>query len=556
MLVFVGPSAALGGATAASDAVTWTRTHTHAHVPWRAVYRREMHATEAVDITLTLKLRNADLLERSVRAITSPGDPRYHHWLSREEILANHAPTPDRVRAVTNYLERAGFTDISVAANRMLIGAHGNAASVRRAFRSRMVQFERDGRLGIANVTDAQIPLNLSDVVLAVLGLQTLDTMHPMYIPATEVQLTGSVHGLSPTQLPIAYDAAGLPSATSVTVGIITEGNMTQPLADLLQFQSQNALPALMPTVITVGRAGRDTSGTAEWDLDSQTIQAMAGGQVAQMIWYAARSLSDGDITAAINRAVSDNAAAIINISLGECETVASKDGAMVSDDQSFMVAIAQGQTFAVAAGDSGSNECAAQGESAGAAYPASSPYVIAVGGTSLYTDSNANYGGEVVWNNSYGSSGGSPSTVESQPAWQMGVVPGSFRGVPDIAFDADPASGAIIIVNGASAQYGGTSLAAPIFVGAYARIQTANNARLGFPASWIYKYGAQQAQPFHDVTSGSNGAYSAAPGWDYTTGFGSFDVAGATAFTQIPSVATSLAADLVNPMTAALVAE
>jgi len=83
--------------------------------------------------------------------------------------------------------------------------------------------------------------------------------------------------------------------------------------------------------------------------------------------------------------------------------------------------------------------------------------------------------------------------------------------------------------------------------VGAYARIQTANNARLGFPASWIYKYGAQQAQPFHDVTSGSNGAYSAAPGWDYTTGFGSFDVAGATAFT-LTSTAVSVSPTTVAP--------
>ena len=90
--------------------------------------------------------------------------------------------------------------------------------------------------------------------------------------------------------------------------------------------------------------------------------------------------------------------------------------------------------------------------------------------------------------------------------------------------------------MNGALAQYGGTSLSAPIFVGAYARVQAANNARLGFPASWMYKYGAQHAPAFNDVTSSSHGGYSAAPGWDYTTGFGSFDVTAAAAFTRVTS--------------------
>jgi subtilase family serine protease len=261
------------------------------------------------------------------------------------------------------------------------------------------------------------------------------------------------------------------------------------------------------------------------------------------MIFYTAHSLSDSNIAAAINRAVSDNIAAIINISLGECESVAYTDGSMASDDQYFQVAIAQGQTFVVSSGDNGANECAAQGASAGASYPASSPYVIAAGGTTLYTDSNGNYGGEVTWSGT----GGSPSVVEAQPAWQAGTVPGSFRGVPDIAFDADPNSGAIIVVNGALAQYGGTSLAAPIFVSAYARIQAANNARLGFPASWLYKYGAQQASAFNDVTSGSNGGYSAAPGWDYTTGFGSFDVTAAAAFTR-PAIVVTLTPAMVAP--------
>ncbi|WP_189799687.1 Ig-like domain-containing protein, partial [Sulfuricella sp. T08] len=90
-----------------------------------------------------------------------------------------------------------------------------------------------------------------------------------------------------------------------------------------------------------------------------------------------------------------------------------------------------------------------------------------------------------------------------------------------------------IIVVNGQLQQYGGTSLASPLFVGSWARIQSANHARLGFPASWIYSRGAQNTPAFHDVTSGSNGGYGATTGWDYTTGFGSFDVAATALLTQ-----------------------
>jgi subtilase family serine protease len=220
----------------------------------------------------------------------------------------------------------------------------------------------------------------------------------------------------------------------------------------------------------------------------------------------------------------------VINVSLGECESNDYSDGSMSTDDQIFKLAIAQGQTFSVSTGDSGSNECGTpQGTAVGASYPASSPYVIAVGGTTLYTDSSGHYGGELTWNGT----GGSPSLYEPKPSWQNGVVPGAFRGLPDIAFDADPNSGAIIVVNGKLSQWGGTSLSSPLFVGSFARIQSANNAHLGFPATWIYAHGAPGTTAFHDITSGSNGGYSATLGWDYTTGFGSFDVAATALLTR-----------------------
>jgi pseudomonalisin len=506
------------------------KTNTRAHPVGHSAFLRNLAPSEAVEITVVLRLRNRDKLEATVKALTYPGHPSFRHWLGKKEIERDYAPTAKDAKDVANYLSKAGFTDVRISPNRLVVMATGNSSAIRRAFHTGLAHFIRDGHEGIANTQDVEVPSALSGTILSVLGLQTVDQMHTMAHQADNVLLTGTVHGIDPVNFPVAYDSASLPAASTTAIGIITEGSLTQAIADLHQFESQNGLPTINPTVVQVGRASPDTSNTAEWDLDSQDIQSMAGGQVAQMLFYTAYSLTDANITNTLNKAVSDNIAAVINVSIGECESTAKSDGSMAADDQIFQLAIAQGQTISVSSGDTGSAECGnPQGSSAGASYPASSPYVIAVGGTTLYTDSAANYGGEVVWSGG----GGSPSLIEPKPSWQNAVVSGSFRGVPDIAFDADPNSGAIIIVNGQSQQWGGTSLSSPLFVGSWARIQSANQARLGFPATWIYSHGAQNTPAFRDVTSGSNGAYNATAGWDYTTGFGSFDVAATTLLTQ-----------------------
>ncbi len=515
---------------------SWTSTSTRAHPTGKAIFREYLADTETLDVVVTLKLRNPDVLNNRLRALTRPGDPEYGRWLNHTQIMADYAPLPAQAQAVADYLTQAGFTNVRIDSSQMLVTATGTTAAIRQAFHTKLGRFVRNGREGIANVADVQVPPALRQTVLAVLGLQTLDQMRVLNQQAPGVLLTGSVHGLNPVLFPVAYGAATLPAASTTTVGIITEGSMTPAIADLHQFENQNSLPAINPTVVVVGKASTDTSNTAEWDIDSQNIQAMAGGQVAQMVFYTAYSLSNANLTKTFNQAVLDNISKVINVSLGECESSAYSDGSMASDDQIFQLAIAQGQTFSVSTGDSGSKECGSPaGTSAGASYPASSPYVIAVGGTTLYTGTSGNYGGEVAWSGG----GGSPSLIELKPSWQNSVVSGAYRGVPDIAFDADPNSGAIVVVNGALAQYGGTSLASPLFVGSWARIQTANNATLGFPAAWIYSYGAQHTPAFQDVTTGSNGGYSASAGWDYTTGFGSFDVA-ATALLTRSSVTVS----------------
>ncbi|MBW8893867.1 MAG: PKD domain-containing protein, partial [Burkholderiales bacterium] len=208
--------------------------------------------------------------------------------------------------------------------------------------------------------------------------------------------------------------------------------------------------------------------------------------------------------------------------------------GITASNDQIFQTAVAQGQTFSVSSGDSGSYECG--GSTNQQSYPAVSPYVMAIGGTTL-SSSGGTWVGETAWScsgpstcpqSASGGTGGGVSSTEAAPSWQTAagvLTTAGKRGVPDVSFDGAPSSGALILVNGSNVQIAGTSLSAPIFTGFYSRIQAAHGNTLGFPASTLYSGAAANPSWFHDVTSGSNGGYSAKAGWDYVTGYGSLQV-------------------------------
>jgi pseudomonalisin/xanthomonalisin len=414
----------------------------------------------------------------------------------------------------------------------MLVSADGSAAAVKTAFNADVHSYNVNGRSAFANINDVSVPQSLSDVVLAVHGLQNVHLHHTMMAKPQTATLT--VTGHNPTDFPAIYNASGLPSATNANIGIITQGSMTQTIADLNTFASNAGYPAPNVQIVTVGSASSDTSGIGEWNMDTQDALAAAGGTIHSMILYTANTLSDADLTSTYNRAVTDNVAKAINVSLGECENDAQSSGIMASNDQIFQTAVAQGQTFSVSSGDSGAYECGGPGTSQ--SYPSVSPYVISVGGTRVNANGTS-YVSESVWSctdatscqqSAGGGGGGGPSLTESAPSWQTsaGVLGSStMRGTPDIAFDADPSSGAQVLVNGASQQIGGTSLAAPIFTGFWARVQSANANGLAFPAAAIYQNAAAHPEMFHDVTTGSNGGYSAKTGWDYASGFGSLNV-------------------------------
>jgi len=468
--------------------------------------------TAPMHIEVALKVRNRAALDTFVAAATHPNRLLTQpNVMSSEEFVAKHAPAEDKIQQVVDFLASSGFKNIVVAPNRLLVSADGSADIAQTAFSTSFARVRTaDGRDAFANTDAVHIPAALQDTVLAVLGLQTVHQAHTMMkvLPGPQPL---SVTGHFPTEFSAIYGGTGVATAAGVTVGIITQGKITQTITDLNTFTSNNGLATVTTQTINTNGTSTDVSGLGEWSLDSQDIVGMAGGQVGKIIFYNIPTLSNANLTADFNTVVSANVAKIINVSLGECETSAQSDGSAAADDQLFAQGVAQGQTFSVSTGDSGADECANGGTTPSS--PANSQYVIAAAGTTLNA-STSTWSSETVWSGS----GGSQSTYEPKPSWQT-LWSGPRRGVADIAFDADPNSGSKVIVSGATQQIGGTSLSAPIFAGMWARVIAVKGTAVGFAGPLIYNL---PASDFHDVTSGNNGGSTAGVGYDLASGRGS----------------------------------
>jgi subtilase family serine protease len=333
-----------------------------------------------------------------------------------------------------------------------------------------------------------------------------------------------------------AYDAASAPTGSATKVGIFAEGDVSGVVTDLRTEETANGL-APVPVTIS-GPGSTDTSGLDEWDMDTQYSTGMAG-TVSSLTIYDAASMDDASLTAQFNQFAADGSVQAASASFGECEFAASLSGSMLADDNIFMEAAAQGQTVFTSSGDTG-GFCpvgvAENGVPAGApdvSYPASSPWVISVGGTTLLTNSDGSYDAEIAWL----AGGGGPSLFESPASFQTGVLPplgtvcglvgiACGRAVPDVALDADPNSGANVYVNGTAEGVGGTSLSSPLMLGVWARLQSAAGNGLGFAGPKLYA--ASGTAAFHDILLGDTGPYPATPGYDFATGVGTPDVGAA----------------------------
>jgi subtilase family serine protease len=502
-------------------------------------------ATQPITVRVVLKLQNQAALNTYIREINDPTNPLYGQSLTPAQFAATYAPSSAQVQQVVRYLQDKGFSNVTAEPNNLMVSAEGTVAQAEAAFNTRIEQFAEFGNIVYGNTAAAQVPASLGGTVAAVLGLNTIGQMKPTIVTRSQVSVPQYAVSYTPQQMQLAYGATGTATGSKAEIAIMAEGDVSGVITDLRAEEKANGLPQVPVTVVPVGVASTDTSGWDEWDLDTQYSTGMAQ-TVKRLYIYDTTSLTDSDLALEISRWATDDEAKGGSASLGECEAFPYIDGSMLADDESFAEGAAQGQSFFASTGDTGSFcpvGVGTNGAPAGAPmvnYPAASQYVMAVGGTTLLTNSDGTYDTETAWY----AGGGGISQFEYSPYWQTAAaIPSSElgdKGIPDIAMDADPYSGANIYYDGTWEGVGGTSLSSPLALGVWARLVSANP-KLGFAPIRLYGLydgattpGSYPEGGFHDIIVGANGYYTALPGWDYTTGLGSLWV-------------SELAADLKN---------
>ncbi|MDB5077896.1 MAG: hypothetical protein JWO42_4075 [Chloroflexi bacterium] len=339
--------------------------------------------------------------------------------------------------------------------------------------------------------------------------------------------------GYVPNQLMSAYDIQPLYrqgfNGQGQTIAFIEIDGIDA--SDLTHFDSSFKLPsAQLQVFVPKGTNGTLDPGP-ETTLDLEYAHAIA--PAARLRVYEVIRVGDfvnysGALADAVRSALAGGATEL-SISLrGTGSIFCSTSWASRNLHPALQQAANSGVPVFAASGDDGDLPCnSAAAILPGTVYPASDPNVTAVGGTTLTITPSGGYGGETAWSGS----GGGISTDFKRPSWQVGSSEiGSNRGIPDVAWDADAASGVPVYLQGAWKQVGGTSLGAPCWAAMWALASQYHHERtgknLGYANPLIYRLanGASYHQLFHDITSGDNGSYQAGPGWDAVTGWGSPD--------------------------------
>jgi kumamolisin len=391
-------------------------------------------------------------------------------------------------------------------------------------------------------VGSLQAPVALADVVVAVLGLDDRPQAraHFRYAPGSgpksavtaAVAAAAVTESFTPLQLATAYQLPAGTDGTGQTIAIIELGGGFGT-SDLTTYFKGLKLSPPKVTAASVDGAknepGQDPEGAdGEVLLDIEVAGAIA--PKANIVVYFAPNTDAGFLDAIAEATHARPTPTAISISWGQSEDQWTAQ-ARTAMDQAFADAATIGVKVTVAAGDNGSSD-ATSGTAPHVDFPAASPHVLACGGTSLSLTRSDTILGETVWNDgtSGGATGGGVSDTFARPSWQTKAgVPvrlgtsKSGRGVPDVAGDADPRTGYQVYVDGQAQVIGGTSAVAPLWAGLVARLAQATGAKLGLLPPKLYA-GVQSGQPatgLRDITSGSNGGYSAHAGWDACTGLG-----------------------------------
>jgi kumamolisin len=450
-------------------------------------------------------------------AVPAVGEP----LLSREQFAKAHGASADSIEKVEQFAASNGLKVVEVSLARRTIRLEGTVEKLTEAFGTQLAGHEYEGRLFRCRTGMLYAPTDIAPLIEAVLGLDN----RPQAQAHFRILTPNAAADISynPPQVAQLYNFPAGATGAGQTIGILELGGGYKT-ADLKNYFANLKITEPSITSVSVDN-GKNTPTTADGADGEVLLDIEVAGSVApgvKIVVYFAPN-TDAGFLDALTTAIHDTThkPSVISISCGGAESTWTAQ-AMTAFDTAAQDAAALGVTICAASGDGGSSDGVTDGKNH-VDFPSSSPHILACGGTNLQSKNGA-ITSETVWNggSSGGAGGGGFSVQFPLPSYQTAAkITGTGRGVPDVSGDADPATGYNVLVDGQSLVIGGTSAVAPLWSGLIALLNQELGSPVGFLQPKIYALPAS-AKAFHDIVTGSNGAFSAGPGWDAASGLGS----------------------------------
>lgn len=496
----------------------------------------DVEPNEKIEVTVILRPNPSAPKNRADDIGIQPLQNRAELHLTREQFARTYGALKEDADKVQEFAKQYGLHVVDTNLGRRSVVLSGTATKFEKAFKVKLKRFQHPTQKDVkfrGREGSIYIPSSLSGVIQAVLGLDDRPQVAP-HFRRKKSKHEKSVSYTAP-QIAGMYDFPSSLNGAGECIAILEFGGGYSQSDLTTYFGKLNLNPPSITTVSVDGATnsptGNPNSADGEVTLDIEVAGSIASG--ARIVMYFA-PISDRGFVDAITTAANDakNAPSIISISWGGPESTWTSQ-TLQAVNQAIEDAATMGITVCVAAGDNGSTDGVNDGLQH-VDFPASSPYALACGGTTLDSSNGKTISKEMVWNDEPkdGATGGGISDEFDLPTWQDGfnvppsVNPGEHigRGVPDVSADADPETGYLIIVDGTSEPIGGTSAVAPLWAGLIALINQKLGHSIGFVNPILYQLYSKSSLDFHDITVGNNGAYDAGPGWDACTGLGSPD--------------------------------
>ncbi len=513
-------------------------------IPIKAQLKEHLSANKEISGTIYFRLRDEDKLDALLAEQQDPNSPNYHRWLTPREFGESFGASNSTYENTINWLKQSGIKVSQTWSNHLRLDFIAPSSEIEKVFQVQMQLFEMENQTYYGHLEQAYLPVNLAQDVLDVKLHNFLFTQPTIKHQKNTVILPNAMDkgrfSIGPQDLHTIYNFKPLFSngieGNGQAIGIIARNDFN--ISDISDFRSFFKLPNVDVVKIPAGGQIVDRGGIelVEVLIDTQLSGAAAPKATVQV----AVADKDNDIDQSLAYFLDKLPdTKVLSISFGECEKFLFPQFEALFNNL-YKQAVAQGQTVVVSSGDQGANDCG-DGLTAQVNALAASPFVTAVGGTSLKvaTDDNGNvtsYQGEQAWRGS----GGGVSVFFPRPDYQTAAgISLTGRTVPDVALLADPSSpGFFIFQDGSTRVFGGTSTSAPVWAGILALTNQATKSNgLGNANSRIYQLGQIQqmsASPlpgfFNDVIEGNNASatlpgYKASPGYDLCTGWGTPNV-------------------------------